>query len=129
MDQHSHLDSTFGSPIVTSRLRRLNHTLFLQVRCFFHQHDYCRSVSRTTRLTLCYFDSPFFRTGYTEVVAQRAPSLPFRSHDDRIVSCAQIFYYFQHYSKKDGRGTKAVVRPGEFLSVGQVLTSDRLLRP
>ncbi|KAF9647046.1 hypothetical protein BDM02DRAFT_2821025 [Thelephora ganbajun] len=25
------------------------------------------------------------------------------------VSCAQVFYYFQHYSKKDGRGTKAVV--------------------
>ena len=42
------------------------------------------------------------------------------------MTCAQVFYYFQNYSKKDGLGLKAVVRPDRFLSL-QVFTLDRSL--
>ena len=38
------------------------------------------------------------------------------------MSCAQVFYYFRHYSKKDGLGIKAVVCPDELLPAIQVLT-------
>jgi len=34
---------------------------------------------------------------------------PFFANTTIAVSCAQVFYYFQHYSKKDDRGTKAIV--------------------
>ena len=45
------------------------------------------------------------------------------------VSCSQVFYYFQHYSKKDGPGTKAVVRLGKLRSACPILTTYRSLLP
>jgi len=39
------------------------------------------------------------------------------------VSCAQVFYYFQHYSDKDGFWTKAAVRLGTLLFVLSNLTT------
>ena len=130
MDQVPHLDNTYGSLILSAHPLHLNPTSFPQVRCCFRCCGCRCSVSSTTRFILSCSDSNVFCAGYTEVILfVRTLDLHFSLTRQSPVACAQVFYYFQHYSKKDGLWIKAFVRPDKPLSAVQVLTSDRSLLP
>ena len=81
-----------------------------------------RKLNRTlnsARSDLCVSSHP----DCTEVLWNHSTS--YRLHDDQIASFVQTFYYFRRYSRKDGWGTKAVVRPDGLPPVCQVLMLDR----
>ena len=107
MDPLPSLDSTYGSLVATPCFPYLS--LIFQIRRCFRRFDSCCRVSRATRLAFSCSDSPVFpHIDYMEVFV-RPPDLPLHLHDDRTVACAQSFYYFRHYSKKDDLWTKGVV--------------------